>query len=50
MGQGVFFGLGAYSMAMHLTLETAGPDKIPTFMILLRPARADSGVLGAVSQ
>lgn len=37
MGQGVFFGLGAYAMAMHLTLETAGPDKIPTFMILYDP-------------
>jgi urea transport system permease protein len=37
MGQGVFFALGAYSMAMHLTLETAGPDRIPTFMILYDP-------------
>ncbi len=37
MGQGVFFGLGAYSMAMHLTLETAGPAKIPTLMILYVP-------------
>ncbi|AYF97374.1 urea ABC transporter permease subunit UrtC [Protaetiibacter intestinalis] len=37
MGQGVFFGLGAYAMAMHLSLETAGPDKIPTFMILYDP-------------
>jgi urea transport system permease protein len=37
MGQGVFFGLGAYAMAMHLTLETAGPDRIPTFMILYDP-------------
>jgi urea transport system permease protein len=37
MGQGVFFGLGAYAMAMHLTLETAGPDQIPTFMILYDP-------------
>jgi urea transport system permease protein len=37
MGQGVFFGLGAYAMAMHLTLETAGPDSIPTFMILYDP-------------
>jgi urea transport system permease protein len=37
MGQGVFFGLGAYSMAMHLTLETAGPDRVPTFMILYDP-------------
>jgi urea transport system permease protein len=37
MGQGVFFGLGAYAMAMHLTLETAGPDRIPVFMILYDP-------------
>ncbi|QEO08905.1 urea ABC transporter permease subunit UrtC [Protaetiibacter larvae] len=37
MGQGVFFGLGAYAMAMYLTLETAGPGKIPTFMILYDP-------------
>ena len=37
MGQGVFFGLGAYAMAMHLTLETAGPDATPSFMILYDP-------------
>lgn len=37
MGQGVFFGLGAYAMAMHLTLETAGPDSLPVFMILYDP-------------
>jgi len=37
MGQGVFFALGAYAMAMHLTLETAGPDSIPVFMILYDP-------------
>lgn len=36
MGQGVFFGLGAYAMAMHLTLETAGPN-LPTFMLLYDP-------------
>ncbi|MGK2855154.1 MAG: urea ABC transporter permease subunit UrtC [Microbacteriaceae bacterium] len=39
MGQGVFFGLGAYAMAMHLTLETAGPDSLPVFMILYDPLR-----------
>lgn len=38
LGQGVFFALGAYAMAMHLTLETAGPDSIPIFMILYDPA------------
>lgn len=37
MGQGVFFALGAYAMAMHLTLETAGPHSIPVFMILYDP-------------
>ena len=37
MGQGVFFALGAYAMAMHLTLETAGPNSIPVFMILYDP-------------
>ena len=25
LGQGVFFGLGAYAMAMHLKLAAAGP-------------------------
>ena len=36
MGQGVFFALGAYSMAMHLTLESAG-DGVPGFMVLYDP-------------
>ena len=26
LGQGVFFGLGAYIMAMHMKLDDAGPD------------------------
>ena len=34
MGQGVFFGLGGYSMAMHLKLEAAGPGSVPDFMTL----------------
>ena len=34
MGQGVFFGLGGYTMAMHMTLEAAGPGGIPDFMVL----------------
>jgi urea transport system permease protein len=34
MGQGVFFGLGAYSMAMHLKLEAAGAGNVPDFMQL----------------
>jgi urea transport system permease protein len=37
MGQGVFFALGAYSMGMHMQLEAAGPDAVPTFMILYDP-------------
>jgi len=31
LGQGVFFGLGAYSMAMYLKLESTG-GKLPDFM------------------
>ena len=38
LGQGVFFGLGAYAMAMHLTLESTGPDSLPVFMILYDPS------------
>ena len=34
MGQGVFFGLGAYAMAMHMKLEAAGPGEVPDFMML----------------
>ncbi|MEU4418768.1 urea ABC transporter permease subunit UrtC [Nocardia salmonicida] len=34
LGQGLFFGLGAYVMAMHLKLEAAGPEGIPDFMML----------------
>jgi urea transport system permease protein len=38
MGQGVFFGLGGYAMAMHLKLEaaqrTGGPHAVPDFMTL----------------
>ncbi len=38
MGQGVFFGLGGYAMAMHLKLDaasaTGGPDAVPDFMAL----------------
>lgn len=32
LGQGVFFGLGGYSMALHLKLEQAGPGHVPDFM------------------
>ncbi len=32
LGHGVFFGLGAYSMAMYLKLE-AGAGKLPDFMV-----------------
>ena len=34
MGQGVFFGLGGYAMAMHMKLEAAGPGNVPDFMPL----------------
>ncbi|MEZ5409038.1 MAG: urea ABC transporter permease subunit UrtC [Acidimicrobiales bacterium] len=34
LGQGVFFGLGAYAMGMYLTLEQVGPGQLPQFMSL----------------
>ncbi|WP_166845756.1 urea ABC transporter permease subunit UrtC [Isoptericola sp. BMS4] len=34
LGQGVYFGLGAYVMAMHLKLADAGPGGVPDFMSL----------------
>jgi urea transport system permease protein len=34
LGQGVFFGLGGYAMAMHLKLTDAGPGNMPDFMEL----------------
>lgn len=34
LGQGVFFGLGAYAMGMHLTLEQTAPGALPDFMAL----------------
>jgi urea transport system permease protein len=34
LGQGVFFGLGAYAMGMHLSLEQVGPGEMPQFMSL----------------
>ena len=34
MGQGVFFGLGGYAMAMHMKLEAAGPGQVSDFMVL----------------
>ncbi|MFP5283828.1 MAG: urea ABC transporter permease subunit UrtC [Actinomycetes bacterium] len=34
LGQGVFFGLGGYLMAMHLKLTDAGPGRVPDFMLL----------------
>ncbi|MDE0805316.1 MAG: urea ABC transporter permease subunit UrtC [Acidimicrobiales bacterium] len=34
LGQGVFFGLGGYAMAMHMKLEAAGPGRVPDFMEL----------------
>ncbi len=32
LGQGLFFGLGAYAVAMHLKLVGIGPGQIPNFM------------------
>ncbi|MFY9488357.1 MAG: urea ABC transporter permease subunit UrtC [Solirubrobacterales bacterium] len=32
LGQGVFFGLGGYAMAMYMKLEEAGPGALPDFM------------------
>lgn len=37
MGQGVFFGLGAYSMGMHLQLESVPEGGRPVFMVLYNP-------------
>ena len=34
MGQGVFFGIGGYAMAMHLKLDAAGAGHVPDFMQL----------------
>jgi urea transport system permease protein len=34
LGQGVFFGLGGYAMAMHMKLADAGPGQMPDFMLL----------------
>ena len=35
LGQGVFFGIGAYLMAMQLKLADAGPGGTPDFMALI---------------
>jgi urea transport system permease protein len=32
LGQGVFFGLGGYSMGLFLKIQDAGPGKVPDFM------------------
>ncbi|WP_052849983.1 urea ABC transporter permease subunit UrtC [Streptomyces avicenniae] len=34
LGQGLFFGLGGYAMAMHLKLTDAGAGQLPDFMLL----------------
>ncbi|HVB98599.1 MAG TPA: urea ABC transporter permease subunit UrtC [Candidatus Dormibacteraeota bacterium] len=33
LGQGVFFGLGAYALALHLKLAGLGPTDLPDFMV-----------------
>ncbi len=42
MGQGVFFGIGGYAMAMHMKLEAAGPGNVPDFMVLYGDATMPS--------
>lgn len=42
MGQGVFFGIGGYVMAMHMKLEAAGPGNVPDFMVLYGDATMPS--------
>lgn len=42
MGQGVFFGLGGYAMAMHMKLEAAGDGNVPDFMVLYGDATMPS--------
>jgi urea transport system permease protein len=32
LGQGLFFGLGGYSMGMHMKLSEIGPGQLPDFM------------------
>jgi urea transport system permease protein len=34
LGQGLFFGLGAYAMGMHLSLEQVDDGELPSFMSL----------------
>jgi urea transport system permease protein len=34
LGQGMFFGLGAYAMGMHLSLEQVPDGQLPSFMTL----------------
>ena len=57
MGQGVFFGIGGYAMAMHMKLEAAGPGGVPDFMTLYgdgtmpswwEPFRSGSFTLGVI--
>lgn len=33
LGQGVFFGIGGYAIAMHLKLADLGPTELPDFMV-----------------
>ncbi len=57
LGQGVFFGLGGYIMAMHLKLSDAGPGGVPDFMVLYgtgtvpwwwEPMRSPAATVGLV--
>ncbi|WP_114423252.1 urea ABC transporter permease subunit UrtC [Nocardioides houyundeii] len=57
LGQGLYFGLGAYAMAMHLKLSDAGPGEVPDFMMLYaggemplwwEPFRSPAATLAAI--
>ena len=50
LGQGVFFGLGAYAMAMHLTLGEHGTRQPSRLHDPVRPVGVASRLLGAVPQ
>jgi urea transport system permease protein len=42
LGQGLFFGLGAYIMAMHMKLDDAGPGGVPDFLLLYGSGKVPS--------
>ena len=48
LGQGVFFGLGAYAMGMYLSLEQVEPGQLPQFMSLYSDYDRAAAALAAV--